>query len=56
MSWIQEAAMHVNPKLRSSPRGRAVALHAVTRLDLSGNALTSIPVAILQMTSLRYYI
>lgn len=54
MSWIQDAALYVNPKLLSSSRGRSVALHAVTRLDLSGNALNSIPLAVLQMTSLRY--
>lgn len=54
MSWIQDAALQINPRLQNSSRGRAVALHAITRLDLSGNALTVVPLAIFQMTSLRY--
>lgn len=53
MSWIQDAALQINPRLQNSSRGRSVALHAITRLDLSGNALTVVPLAIFQMTSLR---
>lgn len=54
MSWIQGAALHVNPKLRGSVRGQSVALHAVTRIDLSANSLNFIPLELFQMISLRY--
>lgn len=52
--WLVDAALHVNPKLKLNPRHQDIALYAITRLDLSKNALESVPIAVLQLQSLRY--
>ncbi|KAE8744037.1 hypothetical protein FOCC_FOCC009321 [Frankliniella occidentalis] len=51
--WLVDAALHVNPKLKLNPRHQDIALYAITRLDLSNNALEWVPPAVLQLQSLR---
>lgn len=51
--WIVEAALNLNPKLKQNPKGGEVALYAITRLDISNNSLTSVPLTIFQLSSLR---
>ncbi|KAK3921714.1 Leucine-rich repeat serine/threonine-protein kinase 1 [Frankliniella fusca] len=51
--WLVDAALHVNPKLKLNPRHQDIALYAITRLDLSNNALEYVPPAVLQLQSLR---
>jgi len=53
-SWLTEAAIHLNPKLRLNPKNHDVALYAITRLDVSSNALTDIPIIVFQLPSLRH--
>nr|CAH7742533.1 unnamed protein product [Callosobruchus chinensis] len=52
--WLIDASLHMNPKLKQNPSNYDVALYAVTRLDVSNNNLTSIPLAVFQLCSLRY--
>lgn len=52
--WLTDAALHLNPKLKQNPRSYDMALFAITRLDVSNNSLTSIPLAVLQLHSLKY--
>ena len=44
--WMVDSAVRLNPKLRLSPKYQPLALHAITRLDLSNNELVSIPISI----------
>lgn len=53
MQWIVDAALQVNPKLKQNPRSSDVVLFSITRLDISNNSLTSIPLAVFQLQSLR---
>lgn len=48
-----DAAININPKLKLNPKNQDVVLYAITRLDLSNNALTSLPVVVFQLPSLR---
>ncbi|KAG7298401.1 hypothetical protein JYU34_018023 [Plutella xylostella] len=50
MNWIQQAALHVNPKLGSA----ASALYAITRIDVSNNELRILPPELFVLKSLRY--
>ncbi|GBP27198.1 hypothetical protein EVAR_15971_1 [Eumeta japonica] len=50
MKWIREAALRINPKLGKA----AVALHAVTRIDISNNELRLLPPELFALVSLRY--
>lgn len=52
--WLIDAALHLNQKLKQNPRSYDIALYAITRLDVSNNSLTSIPLAVFQLHSLRY--
>ncbi|XP_071051470.1 leucine-rich repeat serine/threonine-protein kinase 1 isoform X2 [Onthophagus taurus] len=52
--WLIDAALHLNPKLKQNPRSYDIALYAITRLDISNNSITSIPLAAFQLYSLRY--
>ncbi|XP_015840648.1 leucine-rich repeat serine/threonine-protein kinase 1 isoform X3 [Tribolium castaneum] len=52
--WLTDAALHLNQKLKQNPRSYDIALYAITRLDVSNNNLTSIPLAVFQLYSLRY--
>ncbi|KAL0267443.1 UNVERIFIED_CONTAM: hypothetical protein PYX00_009712 [Menopon gallinae] len=53
-NWLVDAALNVNPKLKLNPRNQEVVLFAITRLDLSNNALTCVPAVVFQLPSLRY--
>lgn len=52
--WLIDASLHLNPKLKQNPRSYDIALYAITRLDVSNNNLTSIPLAVFQLYSLKY--
>ncbi len=52
-SWLVDASVRLNPKLKLSPKYQASALHAITRLDLSSNDISDIPSAVMSMQSLR---
>ena len=52
--WLVEAAVTLNPKMKLHPRAQSVALHAVTRIDVSNNVLTELPACIFQLLSLRH--
>ncbi|XP_050515571.1 leucine-rich repeat serine/threonine-protein kinase 1 isoform X2 [Diabrotica virgifera virgifera] len=52
--WLIDAALHLNPKLKQNPRNYDISLYAITRLDLSNNNLTSVPLAVFQLYSLRF--
>nr|CAD7202602.1 unnamed protein product [Timema douglasi] len=49
-----DAALTVNPKLKLNPRNQDIVLFAITRIDLSRNALSWVPSIIFQLHSLRY--
>ncbi|KAL1122208.1 hypothetical protein AAG570_003613 [Ranatra chinensis] len=51
--WLVGAALHVNPKLKLNPKSQDIVLYAITRLDVSNNALTWIPPVIFQLQSLK---
>ncbi|KAF5301002.1 hypothetical protein FQR65_LT08985 [Abscondita terminalis] len=52
--WLTDAALHLNQKLKQNPRSYDIALYAITRLDISNNSLTSLPLAVFQLHSLKY--
>lgn len=52
--WLTDAALHLNHKLKQNPRNYDIALFAITRLDISSNSLTGLPITVLQLVSLRY--
>lgn len=52
--WLISAALKINPRLRLNPRNQALAIHAITRLDLSSNSLEKIPQVIWTICSLKY--
>lgn len=52
--WLIDCALHLNPKLKQNPRSHDLSLFAITRLDVSNNSLTSVPLVVFQLNSLRY--
>ncbi|CAH0558750.1 unnamed protein product [Brassicogethes aeneus] len=52
--WLTDAALNLNPKLKQNPRSYDIALYAITRLDISNNNLTSVPLTVFQLYSLKY--
>lgn len=52
--WLTDAALHLNQKLKQNPRSYDIALYAITRLDISNNSLTSLPLIVFQLNSLKY--
>lgn len=53
MSWLSEAVLYCNPKLKPSPKSHVLALGALTRIDISHNSLVSLPPEIFNLCSLR---
>lgn len=53
--WLVDASVNLNPKLRLSPRNQVIALYAITRLDISNNALMELPDMIFQLPSLKVW-
>lgn len=51
--WIVDAAKRINPQVASANVGLHPVLKTITRLDLSGNSLTKLPLIIFQLPSLR---
>ena len=52
--WLVDGAVRLNPKLRLSPKYQPMALHAITRLDISNNEIVSLPASITTMQSLKF--
>ena len=52
--WLIDSAVRINPKLRLSPKYQPMALHAVTRLDLSNNEIVVVPSTVFNMQSLKF--
>ena len=52
--WMIESAVRLNPKLRLSPKHQPMALHAITKLDLSNNQIISLPASVWTMQSLKF--
>ncbi|GFS86526.1 hypothetical protein NPIL_84741 [Nephila pilipes] len=53
--WLINASMAHNVKLKLTARNQSSALMAITRLDISNNQLTELPLCIFQMASLRHF-
>ncbi|XP_071041167.1 leucine-rich repeat serine/threonine-protein kinase 1 isoform X3 [Parasteatoda tepidariorum] len=53
--WLLNASMAHNVKLKLTARNQSSALMAITRLDISNNQLTELPLCIFQMASLRHF-
>lgn len=51
--WIVDAAKRINPQVAAANVGLHPVLKTITRLDLSGNSLTKLPLIIFQLPSLR---
>ncbi|XP_030371278.1 leucine-rich repeat serine/threonine-protein kinase 1 isoform X2 [Scaptodrosophila lebanonensis] len=54
VNWMVNGVLHLNPKLQGHPKLIDVALTAITRIDFSHNVLTSVPVEIFNLVSLKY--
>lgn len=52
--WLTECAVKQNPKLRLSPKYQPMALHAITRLDLSNNEIIQLPEVLWSLQSLKF--
>ena len=52
--WLIDCAVRLNPKLRLSPKYQPMALHAITKLDLSNNELVAVPACLTNMQSLKF--
>lgn len=52
-SWLVDAALSHNIKLKLNVQNQSVSLLAITRLDLSNNNLRGVPLCVFQMPSLR---
>ncbi|KAK9885098.1 hypothetical protein WA026_009320 [Henosepilachna vigintioctopunctata] len=52
--WLIDCALHLNPKLKQNPRSYDISLYAITRLDISSNSLTFVPLIVFQLSSLKY--
>lgn len=51
--WLVEGVLQLNPKLNGHPRIETVSLSAITRVDLSHNQLSNLPIELLNLVSLR---
>lgn len=51
--WLIDAAVAHNIKLKLNIQNQVTAITAITRLDLSNNGLTSLPLCVFQMPSLK---
>ncbi|CAG9769543.1 unnamed protein product [Ceutorhynchus assimilis] len=54
IQWLIDAALNLNPKLKQNPRSYDIALFSITRLDVSNNSLTYVPLGVFQLQSLKY--
>ena len=53
VNWMVNGVLQLNPKLQGHPKITEVALTAITRIDFSHNHLTSLPLEIFSMVSLK---
>ncbi|XP_019766471.2 leucine-rich repeat serine/threonine-protein kinase 1 isoform X4 [Dendroctonus ponderosae] len=54
LQWLIDAALNLNPKLKQNPRSYDIALFSITRLDVSNNNISQIPLGVFQLQSLKY--
>ncbi|XP_059217831.1 leucine-rich repeat serine/threonine-protein kinase 1 isoform X2 [Stomoxys calcitrans] len=54
VNWMVNGVLQLNPKLQGHPKITEVALTAITRIDFSHNHLTSLPIEIFNLVSLKY--
>ena len=52
--WLTDCSVKLNPKLRLSPKYQPMALHAITRLDLSNNEIFLLPDVMWSLQSLKF--
>lgn len=52
--WLIEASISHNLKLKMNVKSQAISLAAITRLDISNNAITELPICIFQLASLKH--
>lgn len=52
--WLVDASLSHNPKLKLTSKNQSIALFAITRLDISNNAIAELPESIFQLPSLKY--
>ena len=52
--WLIDCSVKLNQKLRLSPKYQPLALHAITRLDLSNNEIFSLPDVLWSLLSLKF--
>ena len=52
--WLIDCSVKLNQKLRLSPKYQPLALHAITRLDLSNNEIYSLPDSLWSLQSLKF--
>ena len=52
--WLTDCSVKLNPKLRLSPKYQPLALHAITRLDLSNNEILELPDVLWSLQSLKF--
>ena len=53
-NWLSDAAISLNPKMKLNPRAQLIAMHAISRIDVSNNVLVDVPLCIFQLQSIRY--
>lgn len=53
MEWFMDAVYECNPRLKGQNKLNMLALDALTRIDISHNALITIPVELFNLCSLR---
>ena len=47
--WLLDAITALNPKLKQNLRSEEIAFFAITRLDLSGNSICTVPIIVFQL-------
>lgn len=53
MTWLSEATLSCNPKLKDHPQAHTLCLAAITRIDLSHNQIKTIPIELFNLASIR---
>ncbi|XP_030762504.1 leucine-rich repeat serine/threonine-protein kinase 1 isoform X2 [Sitophilus oryzae] len=52
--WLIDAALSLNQKLKQNPKSYDIALFSITRLDISNNNISALPLAVFSLQSLKY--
>ncbi|XP_055377695.1 leucine-rich repeat serine/threonine-protein kinase 1 [Condylostylus longicornis] len=54
MEWIRDCVLTLNPHLKKNPKVDSISLTAITRIDISQNSISCLPIEIFSLTSLKY--